>query len=46
MVNKANLDGHSLREALDKFVEGGLRQRRNRHKDAPTKSRKLVHVGM
>jgi hypothetical protein len=46
MADKTNLDGQKLKTALDEFADVGLRQRKNRLEEAPTKKRKLVHVGM
>jgi hypothetical protein len=46
MADKTNLDGQKLKAALDEFAEVGLRRRKNRLEETPTKKRKLVHVGM
>jgi hypothetical protein len=46
MADKTNLDGQKLMAALDEFAEVGLRRRKNRLEETPTKKRKLVHVGM
>jgi len=46
MADKTNLDGQKLKAGLDEFTEVGLRRRKNRLEETPTKKRKLVHVGM
>jgi len=46
MADKTNLDGQKFKAALDEFAEVGLRRRKNRLEETPTKKRKLLHVGM
>jgi hypothetical protein len=46
MADKTMLDGQKLKAALDEFAEFGLRRRKNRLEETPTKKRKLMHVGM
>jgi hypothetical protein len=45
-ADKTILDGQKLKAALDEFAEVGLRRRKNRIDETPTKKRKFVHVGM
>jgi hypothetical protein len=46
MADKTNLDGQKLKAALNGFVEVGLRRRKNKLEETPTRKRKLMHVGM
>ena len=45
MADKSNFDGQRHKVALDEFAEVGLRRKKNRLKETPTKKRKLMHVG-
>jgi hypothetical protein len=44
MADKTNLDGQKLKSALDEFVQVGLRRRKNRPEENPTKKSTLVHL--
>jgi hypothetical protein len=46
MADKTNLDCQRLEAALDEFGEVGLRRRKNRLEETPTKKWKLLQVGM
>jgi hypothetical protein len=46
MADMTNFDGQKLKAALDEFAEVGLRERKNRLEETPTKKRKLGHIGM
>jgi hypothetical protein len=46
MADKTNLDGQKLKAALNGFVEVGLRRRKNKLEETPTRKSKLMHVGM
>jgi len=46
MAENTNLNGQKLKAAPGEFAEVGLRRRRDRAEETPTRKRKLVHVGM
>jgi len=46
MAVKINLNGQKLNAALDKFMEVGFWQRRNRLEETVKENRKLMPVGM
>jgi len=46
IADRTNLNGQKVNAALDEFAEVGLRRRKNRLEETPTKKRKLMHVGM
>jgi len=46
LADKTNLDVHILKKGLDKFVQVGVCQTKNRHGETSTTKKKLVHIGM
>jgi len=46
MADKTNIDGQKLKAARDEFSGVGIRRRKTRLEDTPTKKRTLLHVGM
>jgi len=46
MADKTNLNAEKLKASQSEFAEVGIRRKKHRLKETPTRKRKLLHIGM